>query len=199
LEKYTEGLKILEEVGDKFELARIHNNLGSFHLDISFDYDKSLEHFTKCLDLAKQTDDPRAQGYAMAGLCSLFIQKGEVDRAEEYARAALKLFMKLGEDYMVAACYSRFGIIASKRGNYQLAVSELSRAVDMYKDRNLKYDYGNSLMELGTIYKEMGLSDQAEETLTLALNIAEEIGSVVLAQEVLKQLSSMTEGDGPSI
>jgi tetratricopeptide (TPR) repeat protein len=193
LEKYAEGLKILEEVGDKFELARIHNNLGSFHLDITFDYDKALEHFTKCLELAKETDDARAQGYAMAGICSIFIQKDDLDRAEEYARAALRIFLKLGEDYMVAACYSRFGVIAAKRGNYQLAVEELTRSVDMYKDRNLKYDYGNSLKELGTIYKQMGLEDQAEETLTLALNIAEEIGSVVLAQEVLKELSKTDE------
>jgi len=193
LEKYTEGLKILEEVGDKFELARVHNNLGSFHLDITFDYDKALEHFTECLDLAKQTDDARAQGYALAGISSIFIQKGDVDRAEEYARAALKIFLKLGEDYMVAACYNRFGIIASKRGNWQLAVEEMTRSVEMYKDRNLKYDYGNSLKDLGTIYRDMGLADQAEETLTQALNIAEEIGSVVLAQEVLKELSSTKE------
>jgi predicted ATPase len=193
LEKYAEGLKILEEVGDKFELARIHNNLGSFHLDITFDYDKALEHFTKCLELAKETDDARAQGYAMAGICSIFLQKEDVDRAEEYARAALKIFLKLGEDYMVAACYSRFGVIAAKRGNYQLAVEEMTRSVEMFRDRNLKYDYGNGLKELGTIYKQMGLSDQAEETLTQALNIAEEIGSVVLAQEVLKELSTPDE------
>ena len=189
LEKYTEGLKILEEVGDKFELARVHNNMGSFFLDIIFDYEKALEHFTECLDLAKQTDDARAQGYAMAGLCSIFIQKSDLDRAEEYARAALKIFMKLGEDYMTAACHSRFGIIASKRGNYQLAVEELTRANDMFKDRNLKYDYGSGLKDLGVIYKEMGLSDLAEETLSQALNIAEEIGSVILAQDVLKELS----------
>jgi tetratricopeptide (TPR) repeat protein len=129
----------------------------------------------------------------MAGICSIFLQKEDVDRAEEYARAALKIFLKLGEDYMVAACYSRFGVIAAKRGNYQLAVEEMTRSVEMFRDRNLKYDYGNGLKELGTIYKQMGLSDQAEETLTQALNIAEEIGSVVLAQEVLKELSTPDE------
>ena len=72
---------------------------------------------------------------------------------------------------------------------YQLAVEELTRANDMFKDRNLKYDYGSGLKDLGVIYKEMGLSDLAEETLSQALNIAEEIGSVILAQDVLKELS----------
>ena len=191
LERYNEGLKILEEVGDKFELARTHNNMGSFFMDIFHDYEKALDHFTKCLALAKETGDARGQGYSMAGICSIYIEKGDLNRAEEYCRAALKIFTKLDEDYMVAACHSRFGVIESKRGHFQKAVEEIQRAVDMFKERNLKYDYGEGLQQLGTVYKEMGLMDQAEETLTLALNIAEEIGSVLLAQMVLKELNEM--------
>ena len=191
IEKYTEGLKILEEVGDKFELARVHNNIGSFHLDISKDLVKSLLHFDKCLVLAKETNDARGQGYSLAGICSIYIEKGDLVRAEEYARAALKIFIKLGEDYMVAACHSRFGAIARRRGNFQKAVEEIRRAVEMFKERNLKYDYGNGLMELATVYIDMGLMDEAEESLTQALNIAEEIGSVVLAQDVLNKFADL--------
>jgi tetratricopeptide (TPR) repeat protein len=89
------------------------------------------------------------------------------------------------------ACHSRFGAIARRRGNFQKAVEEIRRAVEMFKERNLKYDYGNGLMELATVYIDMGLMDEAEESLTQALNIAEEIGSVVLAQDVLNKFADL--------
>jgi tetratricopeptide (TPR) repeat protein len=191
LNSYERGLKILERLDEKLEMARAHNNIGSFYADKLKDQEKGIYHYTKCLDISREAHDLRAQGYSLTGLAAIYTERGDFKLAEEYLMEARGIFKKLDEKYMLGGVSEHYGELLLAMGEHSKAEEEYKYAVSIFEDKNLRYDLANTLLALGKVYIAMDRNKEAEQTLTRALSVAEEIGSVDLSSEIVMEISKL--------
>jgi tetratricopeptide (TPR) repeat protein len=115
-----------------------------------------------------------AVAYSWRGL--IYLQRGELDKAEETHRKALETDERLGHQQGMATCYGNLGVIYNTRGDLDRAEEMHRKALEIHErlghQRGMARHYGN----LGVIYKTRGDSDNAEEMLCKALEIHERLG-----------------------
>jgi CHAT domain-containing protein/Tfp pilus assembly protein PilF len=98
------------------------------------DFRQSIRAASKALHLGQSSGDTNLVGSSMRDLAIAYSYAGRLDRAEEYARAALK--QETNEPSIVhAPAYKVLGDAAVRRGQTDEAVTHYQRALDLSSER----------------------------------------------------------------
>ena len=146
LEHYMQSLAIYEEIGDQQGIARSYNNMAVLHNNQD-NVDKGLEYLEKSLAIKRKLDDK-------AGIANMLLNMGALlfnKELEENKKNVSGL-----EDYKEAIKY------------FQEAL-EISRAID-HRDGE-----ATALNNIGSIYCESGMLDEALYNLGQSLAIRQQL------------------------
>jgi CHAT domain-containing protein len=159
LSEYAEAMKhyqraaaLAAKAGDWLAKAQASSNMGCVETYLG-NNDLAQRHLTKALDLFNQHKANRdatvsnAHGEALSNLAEVSYRKGNFSEASRELKTALEL---LQSDRDTEAKIHLFnGYITGSIGDPQKAVTEISRALDLYRETKNRIGEGLALIALG--------------------------------------------------
>ena len=124
----------------------------------------SVRASSKALHLAKTTNDPNLTALANRDLAIAYSYAGRLDKAEDFAREALKYEAKAPEK-VVGPVLKVLGDIEARRGNYELAIQQYEQSLASSSERYaplVRLSLANALIEAGYVDRARQMLDTTE-------------------------------------
>jgi tetratricopeptide (TPR) repeat protein len=112
----------------------------------------------------------------MNELAFIYMQLGELDKAEGMHNKTLEIAERLGLHEGMASAYGNLGLIYQTRGELGKAEEMQKKSLEIAEKLGLQKIMTNQYCNLGLIYRTRGELDKAEEMLKKSLEIAEKLG-----------------------
>lgn len=184
---YNEALKRFQQAealarsgGDWLGEAKALSRMGRLQSFIGKN-ELAQQQLTKALDLFKQHESDRsasattAYGEALSNLAEVNYAKGDFVKSREQFKTALEI---LQNDRKGEARVRLFnGYIAGSLGELEKAVTEINRALELYREVNDKIGEALALTALGLSYSHKGENDRATEVHRNAIEIFRTVGN----------------------
>ncbi|GLZ77721.1 hypothetical protein Afil01_25280 [Actinorhabdospora filicis] len=152
---------------------------------------RALEHWERCLSLARHAGDREYESYAVASVGVGCIDAGRYGEAREHLTAARAIFEEAADPESVAGTCLDIGRIDLIEGDFDHATREFERGLEIFTRTNERRGAGTALFQLGTVLVERGEWVAAGLRLKLALETCEEAG-FVLGQAMAHSKLSLT-------
>jgi signal transduction histidine kinase len=95
-------------------------------------------------------------------LGSLYALQDQYQKALDYFDRTLQIGIELNRDWGIAKDYSSIGLVHLKMQDYALAIDYLQKAYRIYEENKYEEDLTETLLNLGTAYKQKGDLKQSE-------------------------------------
>ncbi len=158
-----------------------------------------LGRYNEALDLAKLhlTDEvSRPQGFILDNLGLVYWKKGDMKRAESYLEAALKIFVKLGDQFGVSVVYNDLGLVKIETGFLSDAKGILEKSLEISREFRFEDQAAYALANLAKIYRMQGRLTEAEEYITTAKETFERYNDSVSLGVVHRTIGQIHEARG---
>ncbi|SDH63481.1 Anaphase-promoting complex subunit 5 [Actinokineospora alba] len=186
-------LRIARAEGDTSRLYLALNNLVIAHLR-SGNVGESLRYGTELLNSPWVTGDPRNEGSARVTMASAYLLGQNYAKAIEQARAALPLCTEVGLRLAVASARQTIASALAGQGDLASSVAEYELALLAYRELDVPYLEGDTLLELGDVHHRLGQDGSARECWRAALDLFERTGS----PRSTEALGRLADGTNPS-
>ena len=168
---------------DTFQLIYDYQRLGIIY-DRLKEYDKSLAHYEKGLDLIEQTTSHPAISSYYNNLSILMAWGvGDLEQAEYYLRKAIELGEEIEDTRSLFVYYSNLGKIYSSKGDHHQALIYHEKANTFYQDDFIKEIVAGTLIAEGDAYMGLGEHEEAQRLFYSALEVAEKSDALLRMQE----------------
>jgi len=206
LYRNDEALKAYYEAKERFKRQRqpearrqveVNTNIGEI-LALKADYAGALTNFLEALEL---TRDPNARIDLWARVIQVQGRRGDLDEAldtynkadNEYRAVVKGKQPEPGLTQIRAKLLTQVGLVYYRQGRGELALNAFKETLDLLNslnddDRNVQVDIGRAYANLGTVFSEIGQLDDAEISLTRALEIFEHTSNMA---EVARTYSNL--------
>lgn len=162
------------------------------------------------VDRARDLADAAADGAVLAGSVRLRLRvgnlrgmllfdAGELTYAEDAFERLLQLASDDGDDEFAARASNNLGVIASVRGNRELALTAYQRAIAAYQRLGHTRGLAQTHYNTAIVYRDLGFAHDMERNLAMALRYATEGADedVTALVETERALLLAASGDGP--
>jgi class 3 adenylate cyclase/lipopolysaccharide biosynthesis regulator YciM len=174
LEYFLEALKIAEEYGDSIRMATVLLNIGTIYSSKSATRKEALQNYKQALEIFRSLDNTVGIGFCIFNLGETHFQENEYDSALYYFEKSLEIY----EDTIdIVISLNYIGNVYAAKGNYQTAIHNQERALEMAIKSNAKLEIAQIYLGMANTYILQENLNQAIKFFELAKNIAEEIGS----------------------
>lgn len=127
---YEEELTLRREAGDRNEQARALVNLGVWARE-HHDYVQAALYFNEAVSLADVAEIPRTTGWALGGLGTIALLKGEVDEAKRLTERAIIMSRQFGLKDLEAEVLTISGLTELAQGDTDAAYARLAEALKL--------------------------------------------------------------------
>lgn len=173
------GVLILKLAGHKY-LEQFHANMTpqqkrALSEWFSSEAMTSVEHFKTAIRIFQTIGYKPGVASAQDKLAINFIlldkapSKQILSQAAQYGTDAARIYEEIGNQRGLAAAFGNLGIIYRKSKQYDLALTNLQRALQIYTNINSKLGIGRQFLNLGRLYYERGFSEKSEQHLRRAM------------------------------
>jgi tetratricopeptide (TPR) repeat protein len=150
----------------------------------------------RALAVAREAEDRWAEVRALTSLSINHSQVHEDDEARALIVEAQELADRIGDQFSVAVTTTQRARVDADAGRFEDALPLLDSAIGTFVDLGARWEYADALAERGVTQREMGLLDEAEEDLTRAIRLSEELGERQLAGWTWRALARVSEKRG---
>lgn len=127
-----------------------------FHLNREADI-----YYTQALETAKLSSNKRLPGTINNNLGNFYIKLKNYEKAEQYLSKAAAIFSEIGSYHDLSSVYFNSGFINIARKNYDFAIAEFKKCIDLGKQYHLYEDIKDAYKELENVYKLEGNYEKA--------------------------------------
>jgi len=178
---YEQALEAAGTVRDLAQVARIYHGLGFCYLKVE-DLGRAIELVLKAETLYEaqlriseappNTSLPRVE----SDLGVLFMEQGDLDRAEKRFQSAIKRYAELGVQRLRSHALLSLGELRHRQGRYREGLELVEEAVGLAQRFSEIRALGEGYKQLGELYAAQGDVDRAVSNFQRALAILEEAG-----------------------
>ncbi len=173
---YEKALDIAQEIKDKNAEARAFTGLGNAHYKLG-NYIKAIEYTQKGLRINENAKNTYALTSDYLNLGNIYMKLPEIDKALDYFNSALNIATKTGNIRLKANIYDKIGLCYKELKNYEKATVNIEKSIETYKSLE-QYDQANSqLLDLGTVYADLGRKAEAHRCYQEALTADRKSGN----------------------
>lgn len=183
-----EQLKFLSRLPRRYPEARCHYNLAEASFVLG-NYERTAEHYGRCLDLAREVKahDLLLRAYnGLGNVTAYHAEKQDVALGIEYYLRALAIAQKLEDLSSQAAIHSNLGILYQESGQVEEAEHHLLGAIRIV--RSMKERSAYDLSYLARAHLEMGSLLRGRRDFEASRDHLRDAQSFVEEQESLKGL-----------
>jgi len=192
LENHLAELRLAEQVGDPFLLARTHGGLGLTYQRYGRSED-ALRHFGLGLEFAAQAGDDRMRSSIFNSLGNYHLGVGHYDQAASFHEQALKLREGYGNRRAIAESLTNLGLIAEARGDTATALNYLQRALATFEALKYRRYIANSHRRLALVLRKAGRTDEALAHLQIAQQVAATLDSSEVLADIYQEFAATHE------
>jgi len=160
------------------------------------DYETSGAIWRRALDVARQAEDRWAEVRALTSLSINHSQQSQEGDALALIAEAQELADRVGDQFSVAVTTTQRARVESDAGRFDVAIPMLDASIATFDDLGARWEYADAMAERGITKREMGLLDEAEEDLSRAIRLSEELGERQLAGWTWRALARVSEKRG---
>ncbi|HEX9335605.1 MAG TPA: tetratricopeptide repeat protein, partial [Pseudonocardiaceae bacterium] len=136
----------------------------------------AVDHYQHALALAGEVGWIESEAAALGNLASVYLERGEMDRAELAYTEALALNTKHGRQSGRAIDLSNLGNLYWELGSLRRAEEHFAEALAIYDTEDAPVPKANALLNLGSVQHDMGTLATALETLRAASALCRKLG-----------------------
>jgi len=179
------ALRTLESRQDVQTLCITHGYLGYVHFYLN-DMERAREHLDRALQIAEQ-------GRTLAGVPTLQAYRAEIDLAQgdwQSALARLETVLPMAHQTRQQTSIGEIERVLARvymhmpQTDSSQAEQSLKQSIATHQQGNGRPYIAKSMLELGKLYYEIGLVDQARETLAATQQMLEELGMTWYVQQI---------------
>ncbi|MGZ4048151.1 MAG: tetratricopeptide repeat protein [Bacteroidia bacterium] len=187
---YQDGLAILEEVKDTFDMARTYQNIGNI-LRNQNDIDGAEKYFLKSIPLFNAIKDRKqvAVAYNFLGICLKVSNK--FDTALTMHDKGLAIYDSLHDDYGIATIMLNKGVVYQEKGDLDHALENYQKSLAIFEKSKDKNAISFALNSLAVIYYKKGDLTNARKAGEKDLQLAKEISypeNIMSAAQILSEI-----------
>jgi len=152
--RFFQGLVIMAQRRDRYVIS-----------------EETMAHAQACLEAIRESGKPSAIALAQFMLGFSHLWRDELDEAEEYMQAALKLAERLGDVVVQSRCLTYLTILYRKRGQSEEVQHYISRALDVATAGNMLEYISAAKANLAWVKWYVGNLSEAQENGQIALEM----------------------------
>lgn len=154
LDNYFKGIEISKQNNYQKLLAFAYNNVADIYNRLEI-YDKALEFGKYSLKLSLSLNDEYTLSYVYNILGGIYRNKKDLDSSLLYFKHSLNLRKKINYTAGVATSLLNIGNIQFLRGDYDSCYSNISKAIDIYTDKNDQTGLVGAYKHLGLYFNKV--------------------------------------------
>lgn len=186
LEYYIRSLQIYDTLNNAEGVATTRNNIATIY-SIKGDYGQAMKYMEESYaQLVELNDESRLVG-SMNNLGNLYIDLQLFDKATDYLQRSYQLSEKLGQPY--ADPLNNLGNVFFRQGNYQRAIENYHKALEIEQKENNRLGMLNTLANIGIAYTKAQQPKPAMQYLAEAHALAKELQAYRIVPDILKNIS----------
>lgn len=187
---YNEALGTLGANGN-------YNTRALIILDISIIYlakgqlSEAMENIHNSIRYAKRANNPHTKALSYLGEAEIHCKQGDYPTATALATTAFRVFSEVGDQLSKADVYKLFGMISRDSNKLNVALSFFENSKQMNKNFNNPLNLGETLLEMGELYRNLGNNQKASENIKSAIKCFKQIEAetrVLQAQQTLTSI-----------
>ena len=183
LEYYIRSLRIYETLDNKEGIATTKNNISNIY-SIKGDYGQAMKYLNESYEqFVLLKDESRLVG-SLNNLGSLHIDLQLYEKANQYFTQAYQLSEKLGQPF--SDPMNNLGNVFFKQGNYQRAIENYQKALDIERAENNRLGMLNTITNIGIAYTKAKQPKPATQYLDEAKALAKELQAYRVIPDILK-------------
>lgn len=169
------AMTIKQELGDKLEMGRSHNQLGLIYWDMA-EYSKAIGHFQQAIALGHELNEHELEGQAHNNLGLVYDELGDYRQSQAQYQQALQIHRASGNERGQGDTLANMGGVHLLLGEYRKALEYYQQALAIHERLGLKPTASIELGNIGICYTALGNSEKALSTFDRALRLAQEAG-----------------------
>lgn len=188
-EFFERSMKLNEQLGNRLGVAMALNNIG-----VSWkphDVLVALDYFQKSMDELTALGEERRANIVRNNIAVMYYQLGDLERAIELARTALKTWDRVGVGDRVGLVETSLGIDYLELGDYRTALQFLQKSLAARLKQGYTFGVAESWNNLALVYRAQGDYDQARSALEKSIAISRKLENRDLETEGLANLGEV--------
>lgn len=192
LDHYLNGLKIVEQLGDKKGIANGLLGVGNIYAALS-KHELALEYQIRSLKMNEELGDKDrvSGGYNNIGV--IYMELGDYDKALEYQKKSLKMKEEIGDKKGMSSNLGNIGSIYFQQQKYDEALDHQLKALKIRESMNNRKGLAMSYIDIGRIYEKQNKIQDAIDNLEKGIAIGQEISYKMALKNAYLSLSSLYE------
>lgn len=149
VELYLKMLGNSKEVGDRYLIRVITNNLGSVETMLGR-YENALDFYQQALEMAQSINDEKGMRMIYGNMGDVNAELGNLDKAEQYFKLSIEMAYTLNDLRGICISKGNQGMLLNIRGDYSNAETVLLDALERTSKLNIpyyRYSYLESIIE----------------------------------------------------
>lgn len=184
LDYYLKSLAASEKLGNELRIATALINIGAVYNNKKATHDKALEYYLRAYPYGEKLEDEGIIGTTSLNIGDLYLEQDKDSLALIYYEKSRKVWH---ESVRLANSLTNIGTVYSRMGEFSKAIEYQTRAINLARDRNAKFELIQSLMGLAETYQLMGNAQ-------MALKVYEEAKTMALGLKASYELQEIYEG-----
>jgi len=161
------ALRLSERINDKYVLAQLYYQLGTFYTFVKIDIKSAIEYSQKCQPLAEELGNTTLIALNLVTIGSIYYMTGDLKKALWYYEEALK---KTDIIMIKMSIFNNLSMIYSQKGELDKALESLEKAFELAK--NVKAPY-IIISTLGSMIEVLVLKGEIESAKEYLLKLRE--------------------------
>lgn len=179
IEYYKNAKTIVDENGLTWLLPELHNNLGTAH-DLMGEFDVSIGHYRKSLEIARKEGDRLIEGFALGHIGTHYRQRqGQPEDSLGPLNQSLQILESIKESPVAYKALSinwlQIAIAYKQHADLRPALVAYSKADAIARELKLEGVSASAVNEMGTIHIRLGNPEAARAKFENALAVFERL------------------------
>jgi CHAT domain-containing protein/Tfp pilus assembly protein PilF len=160
IERYSEALRLMREVGDRRGEAMTLTNMGTVYNLLS-EPQKALEHLDQALAVWLAVGDHHLEAITLLIKSGVYYALGEPQKALDSYVLALPVMRAVGDRNGEALTFTQIGTVYRLLGEPQKAIDHFAQALPLFRALGDRRNEATVLNNMGTVYNLLGETQKA--------------------------------------
>ncbi|MBO0724671.1 MAG: CHAT domain-containing protein [Blastocatellia bacterium] len=183
---YRRGLKIFEDLGDKFGIATLQINIGVAYKTQGY-YEEAVEWFQKSLRGYEEMKSSGGVARSLNNIGATYRLQGRHEQAMEQLLKSLRIREEIKDRVGISLTLNNLGRLYQDQGRYAEMLEVSSRSAGLAEEFNAREQLWNAQYLMGVAFQALGRQAEARRSFLAAIDGIESLRREVAGGEQQRQ------------
>ena len=188
--EFNRAKTIFTQVNNFVHLANVLYNIGLIYM-FKKDFTSAINEFDNSLDISFKAENVRILNLNLSAKANAYASLNDFDQSLAFLNKSMDLSTAINDRLTIADLYKIKGILSKKLKKKKKAEKDFLTSLRLNEELENKFNYFETMFELGLLYKDWGKNDLAKEKLIKAFNYKTKIGAENAAENINRELKEL--------